>query len=462
MSNYKQSLKFSLHSNYKQSFIFLGIIILAHVFIFTKLLYYPYPELFVYPYLTNNGFKPYSQILDQHFPGLLFLPINFDNLGMNNEIIARIWSVGIIIIIHLLLFFIASKILKDERKALLVNILYLIWQPFFEGWVLWIDSLLPLLLLPAFYYFYKNKLFLSGLLLGIGIVFKQTLIPLCFLILIYCLWENKSLNQIKRLLTGMLIPIVLIIIYLTGIGVLKDFWYWTIVFNLTTYAKFGTSTPPTFGYVTRVLFVYSVSALSIFNKDKRFINILFIFLLGSLAGIFDRADFVHFQPSLPFALLATTLGFYQLRRNKFFKLYIILYLLIASWWLNIFYKGHIGNRIFFFDDKTKMITNEIKQLTKKEDKIFIFGAAPNIYQMTERLPAGDIFVYQFPWFLKIAGDRILQGLEKDKPNIIVSDRSTVIENQPITDFAKNIDQYIQKNYEVINWVGTTAIMRRKP
>ena len=70
--------------------LILVLILITHVFILTKLVFFPYPELFIYPYLTNHGLKPYSQILDQHFPGLMFLPINFDNLGMNNEVSARI------------------------------------------------------------------------------------------------------------------------------------------------------------------------------------------------------------------------------------------------------------------------------------------------------------------------------------------------------------------------------------
>ncbi|MBI2086444.1 hypothetical protein HYT74_03830 [Candidatus Daviesbacteria bacterium] len=123
------------------------IIILAHIFILSKLIFFPYPELFVYPYLTNKGLLPYSQILDQHFPGLMFLPVNFDNLGMNDEVSARFWLFGIVFLTHVLLFLI-SKTYLGAKRALLVNFLYLIWQPFFEGWVLWIDNFLPLFLLP--------------------------------------------------------------------------------------------------------------------------------------------------------------------------------------------------------------------------------------------------------------------------------------------------------------------------
>ena len=137
--------------------ILLVFIVLVHSLILTKLQFFPYPELFIYPYLNNSGLKPYQEILDQHFPGLMFLPINFDNLGMTDPQIARIWLIFIVIIIQLFLFLIARSILKSEKKALFVNILYLFWQPFFEGWVFWIDNLLPLLLLPSFYCLYKNK-----------------------------------------------------------------------------------------------------------------------------------------------------------------------------------------------------------------------------------------------------------------------------------------------------------------
>lgn len=445
----------------KSVFILLATIIFIHIYVLTRLIFFPYPELFVYPYLTNHGLKPYSQILDQHFPGLLFLPLNFDNLGMNNEAIARMWLIVSVVLIHFLLFFISSTILKSRKKALLANFLYLIWQPFFEGWVLWIDSFLPIILLPAFFSLYRKKVFLCGLFLGVGIVFKQTLIPLAFLTLIYIFWQTRNIKFAYTFLLGLFGPIAAMILYFISIGVIKDFLYWTIIFNLTTYAKYGTSTPSSVGFVTRVLLVYSVSVFAWFNKDKRLVQILFVFLLGSLIGVFDRADFVHFQPSLPFAILATVLGIHQLNKKKVFKILMLIYILISVWWLNIFYKGHISSKVFFFDSETKMTAQKIRQYTKEDEKIFIFGLPPNLYQMSNRLPAGNIFVFQFPWFLKIAEDKVLEGLMKDKPNIVIADRTVKIEGVEIKEFAHKIDKYIQQNYEVIDNVGTTDILRRR-
>jgi len=441
--------------------LLLAIIIFAHVFVLVKLIYFPYPELFIYPYLTNSGLKPYSQILDQHFPGLMFLPINLNNLGMNTAETARLWSISIVIVNHLLLFFISSRFLKSKIKALLVNILYLIWQPFFEGWVLWIDSFLPTILLPTFYAFVKKRIFMTGLFLGLGVVFKQTLIPLSLILLVYIIWHSRKIRPTLAYLCGLMIPIAGMLLYIFNIGVLRDFWYWTVVFNLTVFAGTGTSLPNSIGFVTRPLLVYSGSLLLFFYKDKKVATILFIFLLGSIIGIFDRADFVHFQPSLPFAVLATVLGIYQLTKKNNLRIFLLIYFVIATWWLSIFYRGHIGSKVLFFDQDTKTLALRIKSYTKPKEKIFIFGSVPHLYQMTDTIPAGDVFVFQFPWFLKVAEGRILQGIKKDKPNIIVSDRSVKIENQPIIKFAEEIDQYINNNYEFMEQVGTATILRRK-
>lgn len=438
----------------------LGIILLIHSLILTKLIYFPYPEIFVYPYLANHGLAPYSQILDQHFPGLMFLPINLDNLGMITPEVARIWSISIVVIVQVMLFIIGSFILKSKFKALLVNTLFLVWQPFFEGWVLWIDSFLPLLLLPSFYALCRRWFLAAGLLLGAAIVFKQTIIPLAVFAWIYIFWQQKSLKRSLKFLAGVFIPVGFMFSYLISIGVFWDFWYWTVTFNLTTYAALGRGTGPTLAHFTRVLLVFGLAFLVARKIKFKEAQILLIFLIGTLFGLSTRFDFVHFQPALPFALVAFVFALEKL--GKFWRLGIIcVYSLILVWWLIIFYKGHLGNRVISFDSATYVLADKIRKFTNPGEKIFIYGAAPLLYQMTQTLPAGDIFVFQFPWFLKVAEGRILEGIIKDKPNIIVSDKSMKIEGQEITEFAKDIDKYINQNYEKADSVGTAEILKRR-
>lgn len=444
----------------KKFYIILAVILVLHALILLRLIYFPYPELFIYPYLTNIGLKPYMQILDQHFPGLLFLPINFNNLGMSTPEIARIWSIVLVVINQILLFIVGKKLLGSPARALLVNVLYLIWQPFLEGWVLWIDNFLPLFLLPAFYFFLEKRIFLTGLFLGIAVVSKQTVLPLSGFVFIYLLWRTKSLKVSITYLVGLLIPVILTLIYLISIGVLGDFWYWTIVFNLTIFSKFGTKGPPIIGFVTRALLIFGSAFFVFLLSRKKHVPILLIFLAGSLVGIFDRADFVHFQPALPFAILATTTIFFDFFKDIKFKAFTSAYILIALWWLVIFYKGHLGDYVYFGDSQTKKIAVELRKLTSPNEKIFVFGAVPSLYQMTDTRPAGDIFVFQFPWFLQIAQDRVLEGIKRDRPKIIVSDREGLIEGVKISDFAKDIDQYINQNYQTIDSIGEIKILRR--
>ena len=459
---------------FKKFFIYflLGIILLIHTLILTKLIFFPYPELFIYPYLTNHGLKPYTQILDQHFPGPMFLPINLDNLGMNSPETARLWSISIVIIIHIMLFSIGSKILQSRIRAILVNILFLIWHPFFEGWVLWIDSFLPIILLPAFYFLFQGIkegrgdrgiwFFWSGLFLGLGIVFKQVLIPLAVLTVIYIVWKKRNFQIPAIFLFGFLIIPGLMLIYFGSIGVLRDFWYWTVVFNLTTYAQLGRGTGPTLAHFFRVFFVFGLPFVVIHKIKSTEVQIILFFLIGTLIGLSTRFDFVHFQPALPFAVLATIYGFWSLGRlGRLGRLGVLsLYGLMTVWWLIIFYKGHVGELVLSFDSDTKNLAAKIREYTDPGEKIFIFGAAPHLYQMSKTLPAGDIFVFQFPWFLKIAEEKVLEGIRKEQPNIVISDRSVIIEGAKITDYAEGLDNYINQNYQKIDSIGTTDILRR--
>jgi len=433
-----------------------------------KLMFFPYPEFFVYPYLTNNGLKPYAQILDQHFPGLMFLPINFDNLGMNSELEARVWLIGVVIITQLLLFIVARLIFKNNYKALIANALYLTWQPFFEGFVFWIDNLMPLFSLSGFYFVYKYSfekqkniyLLMAGLILGTGVVFKQTFIPLTVLIAFYLLWKTRSFKNVSIFSFISAVPITLTSLYYLSQNIFNDFWYWTVTFNLTAYSKFGLQVERPLGYFTRILLVFGTSFLSVFSNRKKELVLLGVFFMGSIFGSFDRLDFVHLQPVLPFAILTTVMGFEAIFVRKYFRLFIFAYIFISLWWLGVFYKGHISEKVLFFDESTKKLAGKIMENTNKGEKIFVFGAAPHLYQMSNTLPAGGVFVFQFPWFTRIAEDRILDGLKKDKPNIIVYDSNPKFNDQHITEYMSKTNEYIIKNYHVFDQVGDTKIMRK--
>ncbi|KKR38360.1 MAG: hypothetical protein UT72_C0020G0007 [Candidatus Woesebacteria bacterium GW2011_GWB1_40_101] len=439
--------------------IILVLIITVHILILSKLIFFPYLELFVYPYLTNHGLIPYRDILDQHFPGLMFFPINLDNLGMTTPTVARYWQYGIVILTHTLLFFVARKVFKSNLKALIVNFLYLIWQPFFEGWALWIDSFLPILLLPAFYFTYvweKNRkskfIFLAGLFLGLGLLFKQVMIVLIGFVFLYVLFKSKSIKKIIPFGLGLAIPVLFLVVYVLKLGVWDDFVYWTLTFNLTTFADFGRKYPE-MTLLLRTIFVF-LPALLVWRKN--FLN--FVFLIGSLVFVYARFDFVHLQPALPFAVMGTVYAFDFVWTTYEKKILILPYFLGTILILFKFYQGYIGNRIFFFGEEEKAIVNKVVSLSRPTDKVFAFGTPQHLYQTARRLPPGNIFVFQFPWFMMEAEGRVFSGILNDPPKVVVRDKLAEVDGKNLMEYMPNIVKYIDQNYKVIDKVGNSEIL----
>jgi hypothetical protein len=462
---------------FNPSYLVLLIIVIAHLLLLSKITFFPNSELFIYPYLTNQGLLPYREILDQHFPGLMFLPVNFDNLGMTTPEAALHWHLVTVALIQILIFFVGKKIFKSEKLALLANGLFLVWQPFFEGYIQWLDVFLPLFLLPGYYFILKyleNKkdllsLAVSGFILGLGVVFKQVLVPVAVLLGLYILWSKRNLKAVFLFSLAVLTPVAFMLCYLTQIGVLADFWYWTVVYNLTIFAEYGRKAIPSFSHLARFAFVYGI-ALAILVKylKKLPVFLLGLFLLGSLSSVLARFDFVHLQPSLPFVVLLTAFGFGETlkqdsRRNIRYILSIGLglYFLVVVYWAINFYRGHWGGRVFFFDAQTYQIAETVQKNTELGETIFIYGAVPHLYQMTGTIPAGRVFVFQFPWFMRVAEDRVLEGIKQDSPRLVLADRTVEVAGQPITDYAEKINAYLLENYVTFDKIGTTEFLIKK-
>jgi len=112
---------------------FLPVLIFAHLLYLQALTFYPYPELFTYPYLVTKGFLPFRDILDQHFPTLLDLPINLWTLGMQTELSAKLVFFALIALTHVLIYSIARKIVKEETFAIVPNLCMLLCSLFLMG-----------------------------------------------------------------------------------------------------------------------------------------------------------------------------------------------------------------------------------------------------------------------------------------------------------------------------------------
>ena len=444
--------------------IILFLIIITHIFLLSKLVFFPYPELFIYSYLTKIGLVPYKQIFDQHFPGIMFFPINLATLGIDTVFEMRLLHFAIISITQILLFVVVKKLFNSNLLALASNILYLIWQPFFEGYVLWIDSFIPLFLLPALYFLVSKKsnksILLSGLFLGTALLFKQVAAPLIFMTFLFLILTNKPLKKNLSFLLGLAVPILILVLFVTYKNIWEDFIYWSVTFNLTTFAEMGSKLPDLFGFI-KVLPLFAVSfvflALTYFKKKSTEILMITFFIIGSLVFSFARFDYIHLQPAVPFAIIGIVLGLKELQKKNI-HYYLGLYLLFSILFIIPFYKASFGDKVLFFGDNEEKISNAVLRYVNSGNSVFAFGTTPHLYYLTKTRPPGNVFVFQFPWFMVEAEEKILQGIITDPPEIIVRDKNAEVENMNLVKYMPKIKAHIDRYYKVVDKIDGTEIM----
>ena len=98
------------------------------------------------------------------------------------------------------------------------------------------------------------------------------------------------------------------------------------------------------------------------------------------------------------------------------------------------------------------------QYVNSPDKIFAFGTLAHIYQMADRLPSGNVFVFQFPWFMKEAEERVLNGLVHEPPKVVVRDQNAQVEGINLVNYMSKINGYVNENYKTAYRVGDVEIM----
>ena len=437
-------------------------------------MFFPYPELFIYSYLTDKGLLPYKQIIDQHFPGVMFLPINLYSLGIDTLQEMRMIYFALIISSDLIFTKILKKIFNKNVYMLLGFLLYIFWQIYFEGHVFWIESFITPLILLAFGFllnFFENRrirnLYFAALSVGIALVFKQTVLPLAGLVFLYLFFKRI---HFKNLLLGgiiFIIPILLVTLYFSQIGVLRDFFYWTVTFNLTIFNEMGKTRPDIIGFA-KILPVFGVSVVALLyyliRKKDNIVNLTGIFLFGCLFFAYARFDHIHLQPALPFALILLTMLIVAVSRIPYpvvFRVALSVAYCILSLYIfipNFRFYNKPGVSPMFNDAETAVIVEKVKEYSNKGDTIFAFGTHPHIYYLTETMPPGNVFTFQFPWFMKVAEQTILTGIVNSPPKVVIRDLNAEVGGYSLAEYMQDIDQYIVENYVLVDYENNIEVL----
>ncbi|KKQ48545.1 MAG: hypothetical protein US67_C0029G0011 [Candidatus Woesebacteria bacterium GW2011_GWD1_38_10] len=112
----------------------------------------------------------------------------------------------------------------------------------------------------------------------------------------------------------------------------------------------------------------------------------------------------------------------------------------------------------FNDAETAVIVEKVKEYSNKGDTIFAFGTHPHIYYLTETMPPGNVFTFQFPWFMKVAEQTILTGIVNSPPKVVIRDLNAEVGGYSLAEYMQDIDQYIVENYVLVDYENNIEVL----
>src|SRR3989344_8756421 len=130
-------------------------ILLVHLILLINTRFTLWPEMVVYPYLLNNGFLLYRDIINPYPPFLTgFLTLFARFLGYN-PFPYQILTWSIVLITDIVIFISTKKIFKKNSYGFLSTLFFIIVSIPFSINGLWFDLIQSSFILFATYYFYQ-------------------------------------------------------------------------------------------------------------------------------------------------------------------------------------------------------------------------------------------------------------------------------------------------------------------
>ncbi|MFZ5932932.1 MAG: glycosyltransferase family 39 protein [Patescibacteria group bacterium] len=393
-------------------YILLLLLILAfHLFLLLNLEFTAWPEILSFPYLKNNGFLLYRDMVHA-YPPLLTLALSYYYKAVGYGVVQLKIFTWLGILANNILVFLSVRLLtKNEKKGLLASLFYALTQPFLEGNMLWFDTALATPLFLSFYFLLKSiqdnfrknlYIFASGLALGTSVLTKQTALAFLLVSFLFLLFNRVPLRKMLLFSLGPLVLIGLLFLRLYQENAISGFFNWTFYYPSTYWTKYPTflGLSPGKKELAIVLLVLSPAPLLLFRQRRKLgkeLLLLLLFLVSAVLAVYPRFSFYHFQPAIAFASVLA--GYMLFLSKKFSK--NVLFLIIASV-IILTLPGTLrawGKEDRFFGKKDKELA-EIIRGKELKGPVYLLGLHSGLYVLSGTLPPKP-WVDNFGWVLEI-------------------------------------------------------------
>lgn len=493
--------------SFSKSWIILVCIILFVVFVRVRLMDFPLErdegEYAYTAQLMLQGVAPYGEAYTMKFPGTsMMYALIMALFGQTTQGL----HMGLMLVncFAIVLVFLLSRRIVGEFPALAAGATYAVLSlsPSVYGFAGHATHfvVLPaiggsLLLLSALK---KNKpgiYFLSGLLFGLSTLMKQ---PGLFFVafgisyIVYHYFSTKRTNPFRELMnlllfiSGALLPLFIIVVWLYSSGVLGKFWFWTVSYA----GKYGTMISLSeavnifkdrfYSVVDGYFILWFFSAVGLIvtfphramKADRVFILLFTAFsFLTICPGLYFRNHyFISFLPAVAI-LVGIFFDYWGGRIGPFLKTANlrfagIVIFLVASGVGVSFQKGYLfeeapatlSRKIYSVNPfpESLEIARFIKSRSLETDRVAVIGSEPQIYFYSKRHAATG-YIYMYPLmethdYSLIMQKEMISEIESSRPKFLVYVRINMswLASPTSEMYIGNwFDEYIQRNYLLV-------------
>lgn len=473
-------------------FLFFTISIIAPIIYITSIaLWCDEAAYIVIGEQIKNGSVMYRDIADVKTPGTYYIAALIITIAGKSMIAGRIFTA----IIHagsaLLIFFLGVKI-KNKKVGMIASILFLIavYIPIFQSFYYLAEPFAVFFSILSVLFFLKNDIrynFISGIFLGISVLFKQTTVLLFGVYLIfYLLHLRYKINRKKdyvldsakiliAIFLGLVTPLLLIFLYFLIMGAANDIIYYTILFLFDYKVEFKLTSlvGGFYSYLPIWILFLSMTSITFYNfikrkslDDKNLFLVLWALLLlyPAIVIVFSQRVLFAIPPiSLLAAILLNNMfkKFKDKQRSIQLKSHIIISILITT----CIAAGY-NFTVCSYSIENVNIENQMKRLNEikqyVEGEIYIFPTDWTLYYFSNLTPGVK---YMGSIFSEEMANSVINGFESNNIIYIVcrSEYINKIEEKKIEASNPNhvIYNHIKTHYDILTTTNSSIIYKLK-
>lgn len=391
------------------------------LFFLINLQFTAWPEMLTYPYLHNNGYLLYRDLVHPYTPALtMFLAILYKIFGY------KLWVMQAVVWLQalantLLIFLFTRKLTGKYKYGLQAAGLYVLTQPFLEGNMLWSDVVIVTPVLLGLFFLIDKKFIWSGLFLVIAALIKQTAALFLITTIIYLIASRVKMKELVRFAIGPIVLSLALFIRLLTEHSFTTFLNWTLIYPSKYWTKFPNYVQMHLSEIQVIIVtLLSVPVIAyLFWKPQKkmpsFKRLLLGFLGIALFIVYPRFSFFHFQTAL--ALIAVMLGIVASKyKPKYWQLSF--YLLVV-----IYFVSYPQIKVNWQKEARFYTVNDLEFAShiSTPKSVLLLRLPSSYYVFSNTLPPKP-WLDNFGWYWEVPGVQAdtLASWSKSPPELIYS------------------------------------------